>query len=187
MGFSKTLRETSVSVLMFGANPGVTLFDVHGQSIAFASVWRIDWSVNGAGSAVVAWLPGEVRIVTGQPELGTWLAGAFNRHFPEVQGLPWSAPRLTVAPVTIALDHTSGLHAEADDITVDITGPMDRRTATVEAFPGNNYRLSNVYVPFRIGRVSVDGKPVDGNPAVTETPRASSTAFLADAEVWSTS
>jgi hypothetical protein len=174
-----------VSVLLFGANPGLTLYgDAAGPPVAFASVWRVDWSARGAGSALVVWHAGRVRVVTAAPELGGWLADAFTRHFPEVEGLPWPEPEITEAPVTIELDHRTGLRAAAADVDVRIGGPLDRRVVTVASFPGNGLRLSNVYVPCRSGSLQLGGRPVAGAPRVTDVPRASSTAFLADAEVW---
>jgi hypothetical protein len=173
-----------VSILLFGANPGLTLYDGD-RVVAFASVWRVDWSVRGAGRALVCWHDGRPRVVSAAPDLGRWLAERFVRHFPEVDGLPWPPPEVLEAPVSIELDHDRGLRAAAADVSLDITLPMDRRAIEVAQFPGNGLRLSNVYVPCRAGTLRVGGVAVPGAPRVTERPRASSTAFLADAEVWS--
>ena len=62
---------------------------------------------------------------------------------------------------------------------------MDRRRTDVAAFPGNGCRLSNVYVPCRLGVLRIGGRRVAGAPRVTAAPRPSSTAFLAEAKVWS--
>ena len=135
-----------------------------------------------AGTALVLSHGGRVRVVTPEPGLGRWLADTFNRHFPEVAGLPWGEPAVTEAPVDIRLDAATALSATAADVTVEISGPLDRRRVDVDAFPGNGLRLSTVYTPCAEGRLTIAGRTVDGAPRVTG---ASSTAFLADAEVWS--
>ena len=175
-----------MSVLLVGANPGLTLFRPGENSVdervAFVSVWRVDWSPNGAGRAVVLWHAGRTRILTDAPRLGRWLAESYTRHFPEVEGLPWPEPELTEAPVTVELDLARGMRATAADVTVTITDPLDRRIVSVEAFPGNGQRLSNVYVPCRTGTLTIGGQSVDGAPRVADR---TSSAFLAEAEVWS--
>ncbi len=46
-----------MTVILCGANPGVRLFE--GDTVtAFASVWTVDWSVRGAGTALVLWHDG---------------------------------------------------------------------------------------------------------------------------------
>lgn len=163
-----------MTVLLFGANPGLTLTG-GGHTVAFASAWRVDWSAHGAGTALVVWHAGRVRVLTEAPELGRWLAGTFVRHFPEVGGLPWPEPEPEVASVRLDLDHGTGLRAAAGDVELEILGPLERRVIGVERFPGNGLRLSNVYVPCRTGALRIAGAPVPGEPR----------AFLADAEVWS--
>jgi hypothetical protein len=163
----------AVAVLLFGANPGLTLLD-GGRTVAFASAWRVDWSARGAGTALVVWHDGRPRVLTEAPELGRWLAGAFVRHFPEVDGLPWPEPEVTAAPVRLDLDHDTGLRAAAGDVELEITGPIERRVITVERFPGNGLGLSNVFAPCRTGALRIGGAAVRGEPR----------AFLADAEVW---
>jgi hypothetical protein len=168
-----------VTVLLFGANPGLTLRDTlgdGGRTVAFASAWRVDWSVRGAGTALVVWHDGRPRVLTEAPELGRWLAEAFVRHFPEVAGLPWPEPAVTVAPVRLELDPATGLRAAAGDVELEITGAGRPRAIGVPAFPGNGLRLSNVYIPCETGRLRLGG---------TEVAAASANAFLADAEVWS--
>jgi hypothetical protein len=172
-----------MSVLLVGSNPGL-LLQVDDTATAFVSVWRVDWSTHGPGSAVVLWHDARTRVITERPHLGRWLADAFTRHFPEVDGLPWPEPRVTTAPVTMHLDPEHGLLAEADDVRVEITGPMDRRPVELPTFPGNGRRLTNVYTPCRAGTLRLADRPVPGVPRVVTHPRASSTAFLADAEVW---
>jgi hypothetical protein len=171
-----------VAVLLVGANPGLTLYGSDSERVAFASVWRVDWSVHGSGRALVLWHEGRTRVVTETPELGRWLAEAYARHFPEVDGLPWPEPELTVAPVALELDLATGMRATADDVTVVLADPLDRRVVSVERFPGNGLRLSNVYIPCRTASLTISGRAVNGAPEVAGTR---SSAFLADAEVWS--
>jgi hypothetical protein len=178
-----------VPVRLVGANPGLLLYAADGPDprVGFASVWRVDWSVRGAGTALVLWHAGRTRVVTASPELGGWLAAEFTRHFPEVRGLPWPEPEITVAPVRLASDLARGVRAEAADVVVEIADPMDRRLVTVAAFDlgGTPNALSTVLMPCRRGTLQIAGRPVPGAPRVTTGPPASSTAFLADAEVWS--
>lgn len=176
-----------MSVLLVGANPGLTLYagssgSAAAERVAFVSVWRVDWSPLGAGRALVLWHEGRTRVVTEAPKLGRWLAEAYTRHFPEVEGLPWPEPELTEAPVALEIDLAAGMRAVAADVTVAVADPLDRRVGSVEKFPGNGLRLSNVYIPCRTGRLTIDGRAVEGAPRVSDV---ASSAFLADAEVWS--
>jgi len=163
-----------VPVLLVGANPGLTVTR-EGDRVAFASVWRVDWSSHGPGRALVLWYGGRTRVVTQTPKLGRWLADAFTRHFPEVDGLGWPEPELTEAPVALDLDLAVGVRASGGGVTVEVAQPGQWRVGTVESFPGNGLRLSNVYASCGTGGITVDGQAVDGEPA----------GFLADAEVWS--
>lgn len=180
-----------MSVLLVGSNPGLLLHHAGtdgtggaGGVSAFAAVWRVAWSRHGAGDAVVLWHAGRTRVLTDRPPLGAWLAQAFTRHFPEVEGLAWPEPELTRTAVAIDLDLASGMVAQADDVRVEVTGPLDRRPVRVAAFPGNGWQLSNVYTPCRDGVLHLAGRRVPGAPHVVTGPRASSSAYLADAEVW---
>ncbi|MDI1461191.1 hypothetical protein QEZ54_09455 [Catellatospora sp. KI3] len=175
-----------MSVRLMGANPGLTLFDESGARTAFASVWRVDWSERGSGSALVVWHDGAVRVVTEDAPLGEWLAADFTRHFPEVSGLPWPAPAVVRAPVELDYDLSAGVRARAAGATVEITGPLDRRLIQAPGFDlgGVPHLLSTVYIPCAEGVLTLDGAAVAGTPRVTREPRVSSTAFLADAEVW---
>jgi hypothetical protein len=163
-----------VPVLLVGANPGLTLTR-DGDRVAFASAWRVDWSAHGSGQALVLWHDGHTRVVTATPKLGLWLADGFTRHFPEVDGLPWPEPEVTEAPVTLDLDLATGLRATGGGVTLELAEPGDPRTSNVDAFPGNGLRLSNVFALCGTGAITVDGRPLEGEP----------TGFLADAEVWS--
>jgi hypothetical protein len=177
-----------MSVRLIGANPGLSLFadGADGPPVGYASVWRVDWSAHGTGAALVLWHEGSTRVVGGSPELGGWLAAEFTRHFPEVQGLPWPPPQITVAPVDLEIDLAHGMRAAGADVEVEISDPLDRRLVRVDDFDlgGTSNMLSTVIIPCRTGALRIAGAPVTGVPRVTTTPRASSSAFLADAEVW---
>ncbi|MCX5121762.1 hypothetical protein OG992_31810 [Micromonospora sp. NBC_00362] len=123
-------------------------------------------------------------MVTQKPDLGLWLASAFNRHFPEVAALPWPEPDLIEAPVDLELDPLTGVRVRAADIAIEISGPLDRRLNTVASFPGNGFQLSNVYTPCATGMLQIAGRRISGSPRVITKAPASSTAFLADAETW---
>lgn len=173
------------SILLVGANPGLLLYDDGAPTdkrVAFVSMWRVDWSPFGAGRAVVLWHEGRTRLLTDAPGLGWWLAEQYTRHFPEVDGLPWPEPELTEAPVELDLDLAHGVRVAAGDVIATVSDPLDRRIVSIESFPGNGLRLSNVYVPCRTGTLSIGGRTVQGAPRVADR---SSSAFLAEAEVWS--
>lgn len=176
-----------MTVRLIGANPGLTLYDGDSDSrVGYASVWRVDWSTHGTGTAIVTWHSGQTQVVTASPELGRWLAAEFTRHFPEVQGLPWPDPQVVTAPVALELDLAHGIRASGADVEVEITGPLDRRLVRVDEFDlgGVPNELSTVIIPCRSGSLRIAGTPVPGDPRVATTPRVSSSAFLADAEVW---
>src|SRR5688500_9513167 len=115
-----------MTLRLMGANPCVTLYDGE-RATAYASVWRVDWSLRGCGHALVLGTPDRIRIIGPNAELGSWLGAEFNRHMASVSaGIGWSEPELTVAPVKFDLDLASGFNASADNVTVQITGPIER-------------------------------------------------------------
>jgi hypothetical protein len=158
------------------------------RPVAFASVWRVDWSERGAGNAIVVGNGAGVRVVGADPTLGCWLAESFNRYFEDVlAGLPWSPPRPTAASVEITQDLATGLRATGADVVVEISEPLDRRLVRVDAYDlgGIPNALSTVFMPCRHGAISIGGIPVEGTPLTPARPTGPvSTAFLADAEVW---
>jgi hypothetical protein len=162
-----------MSVLLVGANPGLTVRR-DGATVAFASVWRVDWSAHGAGAAIVLWREGGVTVVTDRPALGRWLAGTFTRHFPEVDGLPWPEPDLVEAPVAVELDLAAGCTARGGDVAVELGGPAGHRLVTVDGFAGTDLNLSTVFARCARGGLTVAGTPVPGTAE----------GFLAGAEVW---
>src|SRR5687767_12289709 len=108
-------------VILCGANPGVRLF-VGDTLSAYASVWVVDWSERGAGTAIVLWHQDRVRVLTEDLALGRWLERAFVRHFPEADGLTWPEPEPERADVEVRLDLAHGLLARAGDIEITMAG-----------------------------------------------------------------
>lgn len=175
------------AVILSGANPGVRLTD--GDLVtAFASVWAVDWSVRGAGTTLVLWHDNRVRTVGSDPALAEWLAQYFVRHFPEVDGLPWPAPEVETAPVTVDLDLANGLTARGAGIEVTMSEVLGRRTFTTDSFAldGVPHSLQLLLAPVAEAAITVAGHPLPGEVTVGGTEhRPSSSAFLATAEVWS--
>ncbi|MBB4903843.1 hypothetical protein [Actinophytocola algeriensis] len=175
------------AVILTGANPGARLTD--GDVVtAFASVWTVDWSVRGAGTALVLWHGDRVRAVGSDPALAEWLAQYFVRHFPEVDGLPWPAPEVDAAPVTVELDLTTGLTARGGGVEVSMSDVLGRRTFATDSFSldGVPHSLQLLLAPVAEAAITVDGHRVPGTVTVGGTEhRPSSSAFLATAEVWS--
>lgn len=169
-----------------GANPAVQLFE--GDDVAaLASIWRVDWSPVGTGSAIVLWHAGEVLIVGADPDLGFWLANRFVRHFPEAEGLHWSQVRFEHDPVEIELDLAEGLRATSRRLSVRIWEPMGQRDYTTDAFmlAGEDHALSLTLAPCRQAEIVLDQTRIAGAPRVVEDPeRPQSSAFLADREEW---
>ncbi|WP_223205769.1 hypothetical protein [Streptomyces xanthii] len=173
--------------ILVGANPGLQLFDGSGACTAYLSTWQVDWSTHGAGNAFVLWRPDGVRAVGEDPELTLWLADHFVRHFPELDGLPWPAPRFRQAAVRVRLDLASGLWAGGGGIEVSMGDVLDRRAFATDGFPlaGVEHSLSLVTGPCGRARVRVDGRLQPGEISRGGSPgRPSSSAFLAAAEVW---
>jgi hypothetical protein len=177
-----------MTLRLMGANPCVTLYDDASRATAYASVWRVDWSLKGAGHALVLGTPDRTRIIGPDAALGAWLGEEFNRHLTSVtDGIPWSAPEHTTAPVEFTLDLATGLQAAADDVQVDITGPIERYLTRNDEYDlgGIPNILSTVWIPCLSGTISVAGTPLPGQPKV-DPAAPMSTAFIADAEVWCT-
>lgn len=176
-----------IDVRLVGANPGVALFEAEDDDlpVAYASAWRVDWSIVGAGNVLISWIDGVTRAVSDVPELAGWLARKFNRHFPEVSGLPWPEPEIVMAPVVYECDLASGAHIEADGMTVDIGEPLTTRFVNVDSFPLGEEAigLSTLISPCRLGSIAVGGVALPGSPKVGRDP-VGSTSFLANAEVW---
>lgn len=174
------------SVILAGANPGVRLFE-DDVLTAYASVWQVDWSTHGSGTAVVLWHDGVVRVLSSHPELAEWLESYFTRHFPEVEGLPWPRPTVERRHVRVDIDLEHGMSARAGDVAIRMTGVLDRRVSITDEFDldGQQHSLVNLFVPCAEAEIRVRGRRLPGSVTRTGTPeRPSSTAFLATEEVW---
>lgn len=175
--------------VLVGANPGLQLFDADGRCTGYVSAWRVDWSRwHGAGTALVLWQPAGVRVLSSDLALARWLAEDFTRHFPELADLPWPTPDYQREPVELAIDLAEGMRARAGDIEVRLSGVLDRRSFATDDFPlgGAAHSLHLVLGPCQDGRLTVAGVPVGGQVRRTGTAeRPTSSAFLAEAEVWS--
>lgn len=173
-------------VILCGANPGVRLFD--GDTVtAYASVWVVDWSERGAGSAIVLWHDGVVRVLGADPVLGTWLERTFTRHFPEADGLAWPEPTPERAEVEVRLDLADGLTARAGEVEITMSGVLDRRAFETDAFPldGVPHGLRLVTAPTAEATIAIGGRRLAGSVTRGGTAeRPTSSAFLTTAEVW---
>ncbi|GAB2596359.1 hypothetical protein [Kribbella endophytica] len=177
-----------MTLRLMGANPCVTLYDDAGRATAYASVWRVDWSLRGPGHALVLGTPDRTRIIGPDASLGAWLGEEFNRHLTSVtDGIPWSTPEHTTAPVEFTLDLTKGFVAVADDVKVEITTPIERYLTRNDEYDlgGTPNILSTVWIPCLSGTITAAGTQLAGQPKV-DTSAPMSTAFIADAEVWCT-
>jgi hypothetical protein len=176
-----------MTLRLMGANPCVTLYE-GGRATAYASVWRVDWSLRGKGHALVLGTQERVRIIGPDRDLGAWLGAEFNRHIRGVSaGIAWREPEFTLAPVRFELDLETGLRAAAGDVAVEITGPIERYLTRKNDYDlgGTPNILSTVWIPCREGAISVGGNRIAGAIRLDEAQPISS-AFIADAEVWCT-
>ncbi|MEV6493545.1 hypothetical protein AB0M20_33745 [Actinoplanes sp. NPDC051633] len=183
---SATTDPAGRRLLLVGANPGVSLF-AGDELTAYASVWVVRWSEYGAGRAIVLWHDGTVRVMTTDRDLGYWLSQHFTRNFPEVAGVPWPEPEVQRANVDVGLDLATGLDARARDVRVRMTGVLQRRTFSTDDFDlgGTAHSLSLVLAPMNTARITIGGRALPGEVQLGGTPeRPSSSAFLAEAEVW---
>lgn len=177
-----------LQVLLVGANPALQLFD--GDTVtAYLSVWRVDWSVRGRGNAVVLWHDGRVRTIGDDAPLAMWLADHFVRHFPEVDGLPWSDPVHTDHPVGVDIDLATGARVDAGPVQAGLSDVLARREFATDDLPlaGVPHHLRLVVAPCATATITLDGHPLPGTLRRTGTPtRSMSSAFLTESEVWST-
>src|SRR3954453_17892267 len=174
-------------IILAGANPGLRLFDKDGKVTAFASIWMVDWSIRGAGTAVVLWFDGIVRVVSEDVDLVDWLGGEFVGSFLEVPGLPWREPAVERDLVQVSMNLADGLGAKAADIQIEVSGVLDRRLFGADSFqPAEGpHSLSLVIAPVRSATVSIGGASVPGFVQVDGSPdKPGSSAFLTTAEVW---
>jgi hypothetical protein len=169
-----------------GANPVASLWEGD-QATAFVSVWQVDWSSEGPGGALVLCRPGELRVLCDPPVLGRWLFDTFVTHSRELNNFELPArPTVEKAAVRVDLDLTAGLHASAGDVSVRITGILDRRRKLENGLrlDGVPWSLSQVSMPCRSARIETAGTVVPGLPRLTEGPPLNSSASLAVAATW---
>jgi hypothetical protein len=174
-------------IILAGANPGLRLFDADGHVVAFASIWMVDWSIRGAGTAVVLWHQGRVRVISGDVDLAAWLERYFVRSFLEVQGLDWPEPTVERDWVEVSMNLADGLSAKAADVQIEMAGVLDRRHFSTDTFllDERPHSLSLVIAPVRSARLTIGGEPVPGFIQVDGNPtRPGSSAYLTTAEIW---
>jgi hypothetical protein len=176
-----------MTLRLMGANPCVTLYDGD-RATAYASVWRVDWSQRGRGHALVLGTPERIRIIGPDAALSAWLGAEFSRHITSVSaGIVWSEPELAVAPVVFDLDLAVGFRASADDVSVEIHGPIERYLTRNDEYNlgGTPNILSTVWIPCLEASITVGDTRLPGSIKV-DPARPMSSAFIADAEVWCT-
>lgn len=174
--------------LLAGANPYVTLYE-GAIPTGYASMWRVDWSTHGTGAVLVVWTPAGLRVVGDDPRLAAWIEEHFVRHFDEAKALPsWPAVRGEQATVQLHVDPAKGAFAQAADLTVSITGPLDARPFALADFPlqGVSHGLSMQIIPCEHASITVNGHAVPGRPAVIWSDgRPASSAVTTVHEAWS--
>jgi hypothetical protein len=173
-------------LVFVGANAAALLWDGD-DATAFVSVWQVDWSTEGSGGGILLCRPGELRLLCDTPLLGRWLFDTFVTHFRELEHFERPArPTVERANVKIDLDLVSGLSASAADVSVHITGVLDRRRILDSGLRLGNvpWSLCNVYAPCRSARIEAGHAMVPGVPRIQDRPQVGSSAFLAVAETW---
>jgi hypothetical protein len=90
------------------------------------------------------------------------------------------------AEVRIDLDLAAGLSASAGDVTVHITGVLDRRRTLDSGLRvgGIPWSITRVYAPCRSARVEVARAVVPGIPRIQDRAPVGSSACLTVAETW---
>ncbi len=173
--------------LLVGANPAVQLLDDTGACTAYASCWRVDWSVRGSGNALVLWRASEVVVHATDAALGQWLAEDFVQHFAELRGLPWTTPRCHTSPGALTVSLSSGVRARMGPVAVVASRVLSPRVVTRDdvVVGGRPASLSLVVAPCASGAIIVGSNRVPGRVRRNGTPeRPTSSAFVAEAEVW---
>ena len=169
-----------------GANPSAVLWDGD-RPTAFVSVWQVDWSPEGSGGVVVLARTGELRVLCDPPIVGRWIYESFVQHSTELAlfDLP---PRPTVeqAPVKIDLDLVVGLTASANDVSVRISGILERRRQLENGLRlgGVPWSRFHVYAPCRSARLEVARSVIPGTPRIADKNPLTSSASMSAAEVW---
>ncbi|MGD7789374.1 twin-arginine translocation signal domain-containing protein [Propionibacteriaceae bacterium Y1700] len=173
-------------VVLVGANPGIQLFD--GDTVtAYASAWRVDWSRQGRGNALVLWHDDKVHLYGDNAKLAHWVCQDFTRHFPEVEGLPWPDPIFHHTPARIDIDLETGLRASAGPLRMRCADVRGQRQWITDDFPLGEvpHSLALVLGPAFVGQISLRGRRLPGAITTSGTAdRANSSAFVTEAEVW---
>jgi hypothetical protein len=186
-GHTSTSREPGARrILLVGANPCVTLFDGQ-EPTTFVSIWRVDWSPRGSGTAAIVWMDGAVRVYGANRALGTWLERTIVRWTPEALALDWSEPRFVETDVVVHIDLASGMSARSPGLAVLLRSPLDLRPFETDDFELDSraHSLRLVLAPMRSAVVRVDGRTRGGRVDVAgPVSRPTSSAFVAEAEVW---
>ena len=173
-------------ILLVGANPCVTLFDGDAAS-TFVSLWRVDWSPRGSGTAAIVWMDGAVRVYGANRALGGWLERTIVRWTPEALALDWSQPAFVETDVILTIELGGGMSARAPGLAVMLRTPLDVRPFETDDFvlDSRPHSLRLVLAPMRNAVVRVDGRTRPGRVDVAgPTTRPTSSAFVAEAEVW---
>ncbi|NED99031.1 hypothetical protein [Phytoactinopolyspora halotolerans] len=179
-------------VEFIGANPNVTL--LRGQDRAgFVSLWEAEWSIRGPGVAVLAWTDGEeqVRLLTPEFALGSWLAETFSRHFPELSGLPdiGEPVECEVREWRITADYVRARVTAEDGsrVAVSIGQPFASRPGQVSDWELGDacWTMTNLLTFCTDATLEVDDARVFGRATVNEDDeQPTSTAFIATHETW---
>ncbi|TDD95283.1 hypothetical protein [Jiangella asiatica] len=179
-------------VEFIGANPCATL--KRGDARAgFVSLWEAEWSVQGAGLALLAWVDGDdqIRLLTPDATLGSWLAETFSRYFPELDGLPEIAEPVDCDIVEWHIGSENArakvVGADGSRVIATISRPVETRPGQAVAWQlgGVPWTLTNLLTFCTDATLEVDGARVLGRPEVTGNGgRAHSTAVIATYETW---
>ena len=169
---SKSSAGSNRRIILAGANPGLRLFDENGKVTAYASIWMVDWSIRGAGTAVSSGSTGSSGWCPRTSTWPSWLERYFVRSFLEVQGLPWHEPAIERDLVQVSMNLADGLSAKAADIQIEMGGVLDRRLFATDNFQlaDGNHSLSLVIAPVRSATVSIGGASVPGFVQVDGSP-----------------
>jgi hypothetical protein len=121
------------------------------------------------------------------PLVGRWLFDTFVAHSAELAHFDHPArPTVEKAAVKIDLDLAAGLAASAGDVSIHITGVLDRRRTLDSGLRvgGIPWSCSRVYAPCRSARIEAGRAVIPGVPRIQDRPPVGSSAWLTVAETW---
>lgn len=182
-----------------GENPGISLREgENGPFTCHVSFFRVVYSPHGPGHAVVVlWNPNEADanngLFTDNPPLALWLRDNFVAYFGSFKGNPLLS-ELPVREITRCERSGDTRHSYSELIT----GPDLNMTLTwaglqtpfMVEFPAEKsatgiHEMFSLFIPADSAEVVLNGKRAAGKPAPRDVQgKASSSAFLALAEVW---